>query len=320
MKKTLKIIGIVLLLIVVIVLIGGIYINATGLPKYQPLHLEYKVKSDSASIERGKKLASLLCASCHQNPETGKLTGKLMRDAPAEFGEIYSQNITQDKTYGIGNWTDGEILYLLRTGVKKDGQYSPPYMAKLPNMADEDINAIIAFLKSDDPMVIADATPDTPTKPSFLTKFLSRAVWEPLPLPTEKINLPDSTQTLALGKYLAQNLECFSCHSADFKTNNFLKPELSEGYFAGGNSPLDTEGRVKKTPNLTPDKETGIGNWTKEKFIKAVRFGIVDGQHALTYPMLPYTQLTDTETAAIYEYLKTIPSIKNKVERSLYDE
>ncbi len=320
MKKNLKIIGIIVLLIAAIALIGFIYISATDIPKYQTLTIDYKVKSDSASVERGKKLVTMLCANCHKDPQTGKLTGTLMRDAPAEFGEIYSQNITQDKTYGIGNWSDSEIFYLLRTGVKKDGQYAPPYMAKLPNMADEDINAIIAFLRSDNPMIQADATPDTPTKPSFLTKLLCRVVWKPFPLPTEKINLPDSTQTIALGKYLAQNLECFSCHSADFKTNNFLKPELSEGYFAGGNSPLDTEGRVKKTPNLTPDKETGIGNWTKEQFIKAVRFGMVDGQKALTYPMIPYPQLTDTETAAIYEYLKTIPPIKNKVERSIYED
>ncbi len=320
MKKSLKILGIIILLILIIGIIGFVYINSSGIPKYETVHIEYTAKSDSASIKRGKKLVTLLCANCHKNPETGKLTGVLMREAPAEFGEIYSQNITQDKTYGIGNWTDGEILYLLRTGVKKDGQYAPPYMAKVPTMADEDVNAIIAFLRSNDPMIAADATPDTPSKPSFLTKFLCHVAWKPFPMPTEKINLPDTTQTIELGKYLANNLECFSCHSADFKTNNFLKPELSEGYFGGGNSPLDTEGRVKKTPNLTPDKETGIGNWTKMQFIKAVRFGIVDGQHALTYPMVPYTQLTDTEVAAIYEYLKTIPPIKNKVERSIYDE
>lgn len=319
MKKALKIIGIIALLLIAILLIGFVYINANGIPEYKTIPLDYSVKSDSISIERGKKLTTLLCANCHKNNETGKLTGTLMKEAPSEFGEIYSQNITQDKTYGIGNWTDAEILYLLRTGIKKSGQYAPPYMAKLPTMADEDINAIISFLRSNDPMVTADATPDTPSKPSFLTKLLCHVAWKPFPMPTEKIILPDSTQTIALGKYLANNLECFSCHSADFKTNNFLKPELSKGYFAGGNSPLDDEGRVKKTPNLTPDKETGIGNWTKEQFIKAVRFGIVDGQNALTYPMIPFTQLTDSEVAAIYEYLKTIPPIKNKVERSIYE-
>ncbi len=319
MKKALKIIGIILLTIVVVGLIGYIYINSSDIPKYKTLHINYTVKSDSRSVARGKKLVLMLCANCHINHETGKLTGVKMLDAPAEFGDIYSQNITDDKNYGIGKWTDGELLYLLRTGIKNNGQYAPPYMVKLPTMADEDINAIISFLRSDDPLVIADPTPDIPTNPSFLTKLLCRVAWKPFPLPEKRIILPDSTNTIALGKYLAANLDCFSCHSADFKTNNFLQPELSAGYFGGGNKPLDREGRVKPTPNLTLDKETGIGNWSKEQFIRAVRFGIKDGENALTYPMTPYNQLTETEINAIYQYLKTIPPIKNKVQRSIYE-
>lgn len=81
-------------------------------------------------------------------------------------GKIYSQNITQDSTYGIGNWTDAELLYLLRTGIKKDGQYIPPYMAKLTVTSDQDINAIISFLRSDDPW------------------------WLPIPLLTNQVKFP----------------------------------------------------------------------------------------------------------------------------------
>ncbi|WP_216593764.1 cytochrome c [Flavihumibacter sp. ZG627] len=112
-------------------------------------------------------------------------------------------------------------------------------------------------------------------------------------------------------------MECFSCHSADFKTNDFLVPELSEGYFGGGNKPLNEEGKVMPTPNLTPDKATGIGNWSEEKFVKALKSGIKDGEAALRYPMKPYPELTDKEAAAIYKYLMSIPSISNKVERNL---
>jgi hypothetical protein len=70
------------------------------------------------------------------------------------------------------------------------------------------------------------------------------------------------------------------------------------------------------TPNLTPDKETGIGNWTKQQFINAVKSGKVEGQEALRYPMNPYVRLSDQEVGAIYDYLQTIPAISNKVERS----
>ncbi|SHF25483.1 Cytochrome c [Arenibacter palladensis] len=318
MKKVFKIVGIGLGVIVLLIAIALIFISASEIPSYEVEKVDFKVKSSPEAIARGEKLAVMLCASCHINHQTNKLTGQKMMDAPPEFGEIYSQNITQDKTYGIGDWTDGELVYLLRTGIKRDGKYSPPYMAKLPHMADEDINAIISFLRSDHPMVNADPTPDIPPMPSLLTKLLCRVAFKPLPMPTEAIPLPNENDPVELGKYLAHNLDCFACHSADFKTNDLLNPELSEGYFAGGNKPLDLQGRVMLTSNLTPDKETGIGNWSKEDFINALKYGQKKGEKALTYPMLPYPQLTDAEAGAIFEYLQTIPSIKNKVERSIY--
>ena len=40
---------------------------------------------------------------------------------------------------GIGNWSDGDLIYLIRTGLKPDGQYIPPYMPKLVNISDEDL-------------------------------------------------------------------------------------------------------------------------------------------------------------------------------------
>ena len=319
MKSFLKYLGLTLGIILISIIIFAVYVNSSDIPSYPVEKVSYTAQSTPESVERGKKLALMLCSGCHRNYETGKLTGVHMTDAPPEFGTIYSANITQDKEFGIGEWTDAEIMYLLRTGIKRNGKYAPPYMAKLPKMADEDINAIISFLRSDDPMVTADATPDKPTEPAFLTKLLCKLAWSPLPMPTEPIPMPDTNNSVELGKYLAINLECFSCHSADFKTNNFLEPELSEGYFAGGNKPLNRQGQVMLTPNLTPDMETGLGKWTKAKFIKAVKSGIVDNGPALALPMQPYTHLTDKEAGAIYDYLMTIPPINNKVERSIYE-
>lgn len=315
MKKLFKFIGITVGIILVIAVSIALFIHFRGIPSYEVEKITFEVKSTPEAIARGQKLAHLLCAGCHKNHETGKLTGVLMTDAPPEFGKIYSANITQDKTHGIGTWTDAELVYLLRTGIKRDGSYAPPYMAKLAHMADSDINAIIAFLHSDDPMVIADDTPDQACEPSFLTKFLTYVDFKPLPYPKSSISMPDTNNAIQLGRYLAHNLECFSCHSADFKTNDFMNPEKSVGYFGGGNKPLNREGEVMLTSNLTPDKETGIGTWSEEKFVKAIKSGMIDGQSALRYPMIPYSLLTDNEAKAIYTYLKTIPSIKNKIKR-----
>jgi hypothetical protein len=317
MKSILKITGIVLGISVLLVGAAALLISTRGIPTYETKKIDYQLVSTPQSITRGKKLTLILCAYCHLNRENGKLTGSRMREAPLEFGTIFSKNITQDKKYGIGSWTDGELVYLLRTGIGRDGQYIPPYMAKLKHMADDDINAIISFLRSDDPIVAADSTPDRASDVSFLTKALCNTVWKPMEMPDHKIPPPDSTNKVALGKYLAQNLECFSCHSADFKTNDFENPENSKGYFGGGNKTLNAEGDVVMTSNLTPDKETGIGNWNEERFIKAVRFSVMEGEASLRYPMVPYVLLTDYEVSSIFSYLNTLPAIKNKVERKI---
>ncbi len=181
MKKLMKILAKIVLVILIIGIIAFLFINFRGIPTYDTDKIDYTHIATPESLERGKKLALMLCANCHKDPNSGKLTGTKMLDAPPEFGEIFSANITQDKTYGIGEWTDGEIVRLLRTGIKRDGKYAPPYMAKLPTMADEDINALVSFLRSEDPLVTADATPDKPTKPSFLNKNVMQYCLETIP-------------------------------------------------------------------------------------------------------------------------------------------
>lgn len=319
MKKVLKYLLIIVGIVLLIALAGFSFISIRGIPSYEAKKIDYKVEVTPERVEKGKKLVLLLCANCHKNQETGALTGHIMADAPKEFGAIYSQNITWDKEYGIGNWTDGELLTLLRTGIKRDGKYAPPWMVKLPQMADEDINSVIAFLRSNDPMVQAAPVPDKPCEPSFLSKFLCTVAFKPLPMPDHKIEMPDTNNAVELGKYYVYNLECFSCHSADFKTNDDLNPEKSVGYLGGGNKPLNNEGMPMITQNLTPDKETGIGDWTEDRFVNALKYGMMENAPGLRYPMVPYVYLTDREAKAIYAYLRTVPPLNNKVPRSPFE-
>ncbi len=319
MKKILKFLLVIIGIVLVIAIMGFAFIEIRGIPSYETVKLDVKVDATPERIERGKKLALLLCANCHMDEATGKLTGRQMIDAPKEFGILYSQNITQDKKYGIGDWADGELLYLLRTGIKRDGKYAPPWMAKLPHMADEDINSIIAFLRSDESLVAASVTPDFPCEPSFLSKFLCTVAFKPMKMPDHKIEMPDTNNAVALGKYLVFGLDCFSCHSADFKTNDFEQPDKSVGFMGGGNKPLNKEGKVMMTQNLTPDPETGIGRWSEDRFVDALKYGKMVDQPALRYPMMPFVYLSDREAKAIYAYLQTVPPIVNKAPRSPFD-
>ena len=319
MKRLFKALGIVLL--VLILLVGGFaaYISIKGIPTYEvelPAELaSLEVTLDSARIERGAKIASMLCKECHAG-ENGRLTGAIMVDLPAEFGEVATYNITKDPEHGIGKWTDGELYYFLRTGARVDGTYAPPYMPKFPLMADEDLYSVIAWLRSDDPVLEADSREYPPNQPNFLVKMLSNFVFKPLPLPEKTLTIPDTTDMVAFGEYVADGLiNCFGCHSEDFKTMDELVPENSKGYYGGGNPMLNRERELVNSANITMDKETGIGTWTQEEFLNAVKYGQHPKGASITYPMVPHTALTDTEVNAIWAYLQTVPTINNKVER-----
>ena len=73
---------------------------------------------------------------------------------------------------------------------------------------------------------------------------------------------------------------------------------------------------VSFTANLTPDPETGLGKWTAETFITALRTGRHEGQGRPILPPMPYPmirQASDEDLRAIFAYLKSIPPIRNRV-------
>jgi mono/diheme cytochrome c family protein len=316
MRRALKILGFTLLAILLLVGATAAYIAASALPSYPPGQVQLTVDVTPERVARGRRTADMLCVACHLDVDTGKLSGRRMPDLPPQFGIAYSANITKDRETGIGAWTDGEIAYLLRTGIKRDGSYAPPWMVKLPNLADEDLKDVIAFLRSDDPLVAPAQHKPPPSEPSFFTKFLCRVAFKPLPWPEQPIPRPDSSDQVAVGRYLVNaHAQCFACHSADFATNDDLHPEKSPGYLGGGNAMPDLIGRKVMTSNLTFDETTGLGEWSEDDFVRALRFSVRPDRSVLVYPMVPYPELTDGETRAIYAYLRTVPHIQNAVPR-----
>ena len=112
--------------------------------------------------------------------------------------------------------------------------------------------------------------------------------------------LPGSAADQILrGQYLATAADCIACHTVDQK-----KP------FAGG-YPIATPFGTIYGPNITPDKETGIGSWTDDEFVRALHQGIGrHGEHL--YPAFPYTafsKMTRDDVLAIKAYLFSLPPI-----------
>lgn len=110
-----------------------------------------------------------------------------------------------------------------------------------------------------------------------------------------------SPETIARGKALAIAADCAGCHTADP-----AKP------FAGGKR-IDTPFGGITSPNLTPDRDTGLGGWSDENFYQALRNGVApDGSRY--YPAFPYpyfTRLTRQDILAIKAYLATLAPVSN---------
>jgi len=187
MKKLFKWVAIGLGVVLLAVSAALAYVAVAPIPRYPAPNVEFQVDVTPERVARGKRTAEMLCNLCHLDSTTGALTGKHMPDLPPQFGESFSRNITAHPQKGIGAWTDGELAYLIRTGVARDGRYLPPWMAKLPNVSDEDLRDLIAFLRSDDPLVKARDADDLDSKPSFLTKLLCRVAFKPFPWPERPV-------------------------------------------------------------------------------------------------------------------------------------
>ena len=290
------------------------FVAIRGCPTYERPKANITVASTPEKVERGKRLATAMCVGCHLDGNTKKLTGRVIFDAPPVFGVIVSRNITQDKTHGIGGWTDAEIAGTIRTGIVGDGSFSP-IMGGKHALADEDLESIIAWLRSDDPRLAATAIdPPGRTKPSFLVKFLTTVAIKPPKVPTAPIHRP--TEEVALGKYLVTGAYgCYGCHSEDFASQNHEVPEKTPGYFGGGNKLISLEGGNIFSANLTPDDATGIGTITKEQFRGALLQGVGFNKKALRSPMGQFRGMTEAEADAIYAYLRTVPKISRAVDR-----
>ncbi len=315
MKRILKWVGVLAVLVVLVLLGGAAYIHFSGIPSYPVQVPSFTVTPDSAMVAEGRRLATMVCHNCHMSAN-GTLEGKHMADMPAQFGKVWAPNITKGPKARLAGYSDAELAYFLRTGIKRDGTFAPPWMPKFPHLADYDIQSIVAYLRSDASELAASDMVQPAPEPSFLAKFLCRAgAFVPLPYPEKPITLPDTADQVALGKYVATaKVDCFGCHSPSFETMNMMEPEKTPGYFSGGNAMPNLEGEIVYTRNLTPDPETGIGNWTEEQFVKAVKYGQRDGKPALRYPMPPFTTMTDKEAAAVFAYLRTIPAIRHDVD------
>jgi len=127
------------------------------------------------------------------------------------------------------------------------------------------------------------------------------------------IAAPASAETLVeRGQYLAHIMDCGGCHH----TGAFTPQPNLETPLAGSDIGFEMPGMgVFYPPNLTPDKETGLGKWSDAEIITAFTTGMrPDGrQLAPMMPWMSYAHINADDATALVAYLRSLPPVKHKV-------
>ncbi|RCH56365.1 cytochrome C [Mucilaginibacter hurinus] len=318
MKKFKKWIAIILILVVVIVISGVSYVSL-ALPDVGDPE-DIKVERTPERIARGEYLANhvTVCVDCHSTRDWAKFAGPINNDvigAGGELfdfragipGEIYTPNITP---VNLERYTDGELFRAITTGVKKDGSAIFPIMPwqNYSKMDREDIYDIIAYIRS--------LKPHGKNYPPHKLDFPLNLLVNTFPKPAALGKRPAESDTLKYGEYLVTAAACIDCHTKDDKG------KLVPGMEFGGGRMFPMPGGELRSANITPDKNTGIGTWTKEQFVARFR-QYADGT-AQAYPVKPnefqtimpwwkYGGMKVSDLEAMYAYLRTIKPISNPV-------
>jgi cytochrome c553 len=153
---------------------------------------------------------------------------------------------------------------------------------------------------------------------------------------------PAAASAVERGRYLVSTSGCHDCHTPWHLGKDGPEPDMSRmlsGHPAGfviasrpastpewpvSAAPTNTAWSgpwgVSFTANLTPDRATGLGSWTADEFVAAIRTGRHQGRGRPILPPMPaavYANMTDDDLRAIFAYLQTIPAIANKVPEPL---
>jgi len=141
--------------------------------------------------------------------------------------------------------------------------------------------------------------------------------------PTTPEKVAATPERLARGSYIVNQASfCGACHTPR-EGASILGGERTDAFLAGG-MVLHESATLNATlaiPNITPDVETGIGGWSDDEIMRSIRDGIGQDGHLLI-PLMPFTSyqhMSDEDLRSVVAFLRSVPPVKNKVDRSVND-
>lgn len=318
MKKFFKWITYILIVVVVVAISGLSYVKYALPDVGEPENI--KVELTPRRIANGKYLANhvAVCIDCHSTRDWTAFAGPIDSNMLGTGGELFDEKIgLPGKIYvpnitplNLKNWTDGELFRAITTGVTKHGTAIFPIMPwqSYAKMDREDVYDIIAYLRT--------LKPAGKNYPAHQLNFPLNFIVNTMPAKATLGKRPAESDTLAYGKYLVQAAACIDCHTQDDKGK--MLPGME---YAGGKV-FALPGGNLSSANITPDKDTGIGNWTKELFVSRFRqyadgtaqpYKVKPTDYQTIMPWWKYGGLKPTDLEAMYAYLQTLKPVSNPV-------
>jgi mono/diheme cytochrome c family protein len=248
---------------------------------------------DPTLVAKGAWLAAIgNCNTCHTASNGRTFAGG--RPLPTPFGTIYATNITPDRETGIGSWSPSDFLRAMHQGVDRDGRDLYPAFPydHFTHVADEDVNAIYAFLMTRDPV-----RAKTPAN-SILVPRPAISIWKALYLKPGPL-APDAAHDANWnrGRYLVDGLaHCGGCHTP----RNALGAEKEREDLAGGT----VEGW--RAPALN-EASPAPSLWTAEQLVAYLRTGFDAAHGTAAGAMAPVahnlSSVPEAEVNAIAVYI-----------------
>lgn len=291
----------------------GVTADASSLAGTSGTSIKHAVEAQAAPataagdiVARGAYLARASdCIACHTASGGKPFGGGYPIATP--FGKIYGTNISSDKQYGIGGWTDDQFVAALREGVGRHGENLYPAMPydSFTKMSRADVLAIKAYLMSQPAVHVP--TPANEMSFPFNQRW-ALTFWKWFNFKSGELH-DDAAHdaTWNRGRYMVQALaHCEACH-----TPRNLMMGMDEKQMLGG-------GDVGNWTafNLTSDPHAGLGGWSDAEIVQYLKHGVAHGRGVAAGPMgeavensLQY--LHDDDLHAIVTYLRTVPAIPN---------
>ena len=265
-----------------------------------------QAQDDRVALERGEYLFYAgACNSCHTDHEHDGAFLAGGRRMDSAFGTFYTPNITPAPETGIGDWTLDDFEGAMIEGVRPDGaHYYPIFPYRwYTGMTPEDVADLFAYLRSVPPVENRVQPHELPFP--FNIRFLLLG-WKILNFDQgDTVRDEEKSEAWNRGAYLVNHLgHCGACHTpkilkgAVFRTWEHLAgSEVIPGPYPA--------------PNITPHEVFGIGDWSTEDVVRALKQSITPEGEPIRGPMAEYvvsgsSHLAEADLAAIAEYLMSI--------------